>query len=278
MLDLRGVTRVFGANGRQVRALQPIDLSVAEGQFVSIVGPSGCGKSTLLNIIAGLDRADAGEVLLDGRPVTGPGVDRVVVFQEAALFPWLSARRNVEFGLKVAGVGPSERARAAQAGLKMVHLSRFADAFPHELSGGMRQRVAIARALALDPRVLLMDEPFAALDSQTRALLHKELELIWAETHKTVIFVTHNVREAVYLSDRVLVMSARPGRLLLDCAVPVGRPRDSADPSLAYLEKQIMDCLRAEIDKVAREEFDSDWEHEKDSLLPPPSSDLGSNI
>ncbi len=232
MLDLRGVTRVFGANGRQVRALQPIDLTVTEGQFVSIVGPSGCGKSTLLNIIAGLDTADAGEVLLDGRPVTGPGVDRVVVFQEAALFPWLSARRNVEFGLKVAGVGPSERARAAQEGLKMVHLSRFADAFPHELSGGMRQRVAIARALALDPRVLLMDEPFAALDSQTRALLHKELELIWAETHKTVIFVTHNVREAVHLSDRVLVSATSGGSAGL--AVPVGGP-GLRDPSLHTL-------------------------------------------
>lgn len=278
MLRLEGITKTFASNGRRVQAISPLSLEVREGQFVSLVGPSGCGKSTLLNIIAGLDRADAGTVTLDGRPVTRPGVDRVVVFQEAALFPWLTAQKNVEFGLKMAGVPREERSVRARQFLKMVHLSRFADAYPHELSGGMRQRVAIARALAMDPRLLLMDEPFAALDAQTRALLHEEVTAIWAETRKTVIFVTHNVREAVYLSDRILVLSARPASIKQEFRIPAGRPRDLTEPGLAYIEKQIMESLRVEIDRVAQAELDSDWVHETARLLPPPDRNLGSDI
>lgn len=278
MLAIRGVTKQFGTNGRAVHALSPIHLDVREGEFLSIVGPSGCGKSTLLNIIAGLDRADGGAITLDGTPLNGPGRDRVVVFQEAALFPWLSAQKNVEFGLKMAGVEPGQRRQTARMYLKMVHLSRFADAQPHELSGGMRQRVAIARALAMNPKILLMDEPFAALDAQTRALLHEELINVWSLTRKTVIFVTHNVQEALYLSDRIIIFSARPGSIKNEFLLPPGRPRDLSEPGHVYLEKQIMESLRVEIDKVAESELDTDWVHEKSRLLPSADRNLGSGI
>ena len=278
MLNIRGVSKSFGENGRRVQALSPVDLTVQEGQFVSFVGPSGCGKSTLLNIVAGLDSYDTGSVMLEDRAVSAPGSDRVVVFQEAALFPWLSAQQNVEFGLKMAGMPKSERITVARTYLRMVHLSRFADSYPHELSGGMRQRVAIARALAMSPRILLMDEPFAALDSQTRALLHEEVMNIWSLTGTTVIFVTHNVREAVYLSDRILIFSARPGSIKDEFRVPRGRPRDLSEPSLAFIEKQITESLQVEIEKVAQSELDSDWVHEKNRLLPSPDSVLGGGI
>lgn len=278
MLEIKGVSKVFGKNGRSVQALAPVNLHVKEGQFVSLVGPSGCGKSTLLNIVAGLEKADTGTLHLEGTPLNGPGVDRVVVFQESALFPWLTARQNVEFGLKMAGVSKAERSQTARTYLKMVHLSRFADAYPHELSGGMRQRVAIARALAMNPKILLMDEPFAALDAQTRALLHEELTNIWALTRKTIIFVTHNVREAVYLSDRILIISARPGCIKDDYVISAPRPRDLSEPGLAHIEKQIMESLRVEIEKVVQNELDADWNSEKSRLLPAADSDLGGGI
>jgi NitT/TauT family transport system ATP-binding protein len=207
-------------------AIADIDLELREGEFVCVVGPSGCGKSTLLNIIAGLDRATSGMISFDGRPLRGSSADRVVVFQDAALYPWLNVRANVEFGLKMKGVRGKERRRIADRYLELVSLTRFEKAFVHELSGGMKQRVQLARALAVEPRTLLMDEPFAALDAQTRDVLQAELQEIWLRTGATILFITHNVREAALLSDRVLVMTPAPGRIKAEIAVPLQRPRD----------------------------------------------------
>jgi NitT/TauT family transport system ATP-binding protein len=207
-------------------AIADIDLEIREGEFVCVVGPSGCGKSTLLNIIAGLDRATSGTITFDGRPLKGSSAERVVVFQDAALYPWLNVRANVEFGLKMKGVRGRERRRIADRYLELVSLTRFEKAFVHELSGGMKQRVQLARALAVEPRMLLMDEPFAALDAQTRDVLQAELQQIWLRTGATILFITHNVREAALLSDRVLVMTPGPGRIKAEIAVPLQRPRD----------------------------------------------------
>ena len=196
------------------------------GEFVCVVGPSGCGKSTLLNIIAGLDRADRGDVVFDGMPVHGAGADRVVVFQEPALYPWLNVRANVEFGLKVKGIGRKERLAVVDRYLELVNLRKFERAYVHELSGGMKQRAQLARALAVAPKMLLMDEPFAALDAQTRDALQQELQAIWLRTGATVLFVTHNVREAALLADRVIVMTPGPGRIKAEVVVPLERPRE----------------------------------------------------
>jgi NitT/TauT family transport system ATP-binding protein len=257
-IHIEGVTKVYGGAGRQTEALRPTDLTIADGTFVSLIGPSGCGKSTLLSIVAGLEPATAGAVTGAGRPG--------VVFQEAALFPWRTIRDNVAFGLQMQGVPKAERRERAAEALRMVHLLRFADAFPHELSGGMRQRAAIARALVTDPPVLLMDEPFGALDAQTRALLQAELLSVWERTRKTVLFVTHGLDEALALSDRILLMSARPGRIIGDFAVDAPRhseaaqPRDPrADPALAALRARLMEMLTAEVEAVARAERDEDW-------------------
>ncbi|MFN0096645.1 MAG: ABC transporter ATP-binding protein [Dehalococcoidia bacterium] len=225
-------------------ALSDISLSVAEGEFVCLLGPSGCGKSTLLNIFAGFEKADGGEVLADGRPITGPGPDRIVVFQEAALFPWLNVRANVEFGLKLAGIAKSERRDRADRYLQLVGLERFAKAFVHELSGGMKQRVQIARSLAVEPRVLLMDEPFAALDAQTRDVLQEELQDIWVRTRKTIVFVTHNVREAVLLADRVVVMSPSPGRIKREIEITLEHPRSPDSHAVVDLAADIREELR----------------------------------
>jgi NitT/TauT family transport system ATP-binding protein len=198
-------------NGKTLLALQDIHLRVNPGEFLCIVGPSGCGKSTLLHLIAGLAAPTSGSVLMDGQRVQGPGTDRILIFQELGLFPWLTVRQNVEFPLRVRGVSRFERKSAAEEYLRLVHLAQFADSYIHQLSGGMRQRVALARALASEPDVLLMDEPFAALDAQTRDLLHDELERIWLRTGRTIVFVTHNVREAVRLADRVALVHLPPG-------------------------------------------------------------------
>ncbi|MGW7489336.1 ABC transporter ATP-binding protein [Streptomyces sp. NPDC054786] len=197
----------------RLTALDGIDLEIAAGEFVVLVGPSGCGKSTLLDLLGGLARPTAGRILLDGEPVTGPGLDRGIVFQQYALLPWRTAQGNVEFGLEATGVPRRERAARAREFLDLVGLSGFENRHPHELSGGMRQRVAIARSLAYDPDVLLMDEPFAALDAQTRESLQDELLRIWQRTGKTVVFITHGIEEAVYLGRRVAVMTSRPGRI-----------------------------------------------------------------
>lgn len=274
-IALRRVSKQYG-NG--TLALKEIDLEVAEGGFVSIVGPSGCGKSTLLHLVAGLDPAYTGTIEVYGQPVTGPGPDRVAVFQDPSLFPWLTVRENVEFGLKVRGVPRKERQERAMEYLKMVHLARFAGMFPKQLSGGMRQRAALARALALDPRMLLMDEPFAALDAQTRHVLIGELRRIWQQTRKTILFVTHNLEEALLLSDTLVLMTARPGTISLTHAVDSYHPRDLSDPYLASLHRKIMAHLEAEIARVMREEMDVDWEYQVGRVPPGVDSMLGDGI
>lgn len=254
-LELRGVTKHFHTRQGKLHVLDQIQLEVRRGEFLCLLGPSGCGKSTLFNIVAGLEEPDAGTVLLEGRPVTGPGPDRVVVFQDGALFPWLTVRGNVEFGLKLQNLPAAERRERVDDALEMVRLSRFADSLIHELSGGMRQRVAIARALVMQPRVLLMDEPFAALDAQTRNIMHEELQRIWARTGKTIIFVTHNVAEAVRLGDRVVVLSFRPGRIKRDVTISHPRPRLADDPHLLEVRTFLLRDLKADVHAAVEEEL-----------------------
>lgn len=278
MLVLEGVYKYFSSSGTNRLVLENINLRVKSGEFVCLVGPSGCGKSTLLSIIAGLEKADRGRVYKDGKEITAAGPDRVVMFQEAALFPWLKVIENVEYGLKIAGIPKEVRREKALRYLKMVHLSRFADSYPHQLSGGMRQRVALARALAVDSDVLLMDEPFAALDAQTRYLLHRELQEIWQVTGKTIVFVTHSVEEAVLLADRVVVMAAHPGRIKKQFAIQLSRPRHMKNVDLAFLAGEILRELEEEVAKVARAEYDGDWSPEEDVFLPAPNSNMGDGI
>ena len=242
-------------SGERLLALDKINLEVKPGEFLCIVGPSGCGKSTLLHLIAGLQPQTSGKVLVDGTPVNGPGTDRILIFQELGLFPWLTVGGNVEFGMKMKNVGKAEREEKVQYYLRLVHLSKFRNSYIHQLSGGMRQRVALARALATEPDVLLMDEPFAALDAQTRDLLHDELERIWAETGRTIIFVTHNVREAVRLGDRVALLTFRPGRVKQEFSVNLPRPRHMEQPDVARTSGDILNCLRDEINKSLEAEY-----------------------
>ncbi len=237
-------------------ALESVTLRFAAGEFVCLVGPSGSGKSSLLNVIAGLVKPVAGSVVAGGRAVAEPGPERAMVFQDAALFPWLTLRQNVEFPLGVQRVPADERRARSEHLLRLVHLWTFRDSYPHELSGGMRQRGAIARALATDPAVLLMDEPFAALDAQTREILHNELERIWTATRKTIVFVTHNVREAVRLADRVVLLGTRPGRVLEERAIDLARPRGLNDERVARAAAEIAHRLAGEVEKIAREESD----------------------
>ena len=226
---IRGVSQRFGADGASVTALDGIDLDVPDSQFVSVVGPSGCGKSTLLSLVAGLRQPSSGSVLCDGELITAPMPRKVgMIFQEANLLPWLSAIDNVAFPLKLRRVPRPERLEAAARMLELTGLAGFESRLPHQLSGGMKQRVAIARGLVQNPAVLLMDEPFASLDEQTRMVLGDELLRIWSETRKTVLFVTHSLHEAVYLADRVIVLSARPGRIVDDVPVSLPRPRTFA--------------------------------------------------
>lgn len=226
LVAIRGVSQRFGVDGASVPALEAIDLEIPDGQFVAVVGPSGCGKSTLLSLVAGLRLPSSGTVLCDGEPITAPMPRKVgVIFQEANLLPWLSAVDNVAFPLKLRRVPKPERLHSARRMLELTGLAGFEDRLPHQLSGGMKQRVAIARGLVQNPAVLLMDEPFASLDEQTRMVLGDELLRIWSETRKTVLFVTHSLNEAVYLADRVVVLSARPGRVVDDVAVDLPRPR-----------------------------------------------------
>jgi NitT/TauT family transport system ATP-binding protein len=256
-LAARGVTKRFrGAGGKETTAVVDVDLDVMTGEFICLIGPSGCGKTTLLNLFAGLEKPDRGEVLLDGRPITGPGPDRAVLFQDPALFPWMSVRRNVEFALKMIGVPRGERGDRAEHWLRKVHLGRFADVQPHELSGGMRQRAALARVLACQPEVLLADEPFAALDAQTREILQEELQRVWTETRHTFVFVTHNVREAVFLADRVVLMSAPPGTFVAEHRITAPRPRQFEDVLLSKVVVDIHDHLHKEVEKVVAREID----------------------
>jgi NitT/TauT family transport system ATP-binding protein len=242
-------------SGERLLALDHINLQVKAGEFLCMVGPSGCGKSTLLHLIAGLHRPTSGEVLVEGKRVQGTGTDRILIFQELGLFPWLTVGENVEFGMKMKGISKAEREENTLQYLRLVHLAQFKDSYTHQLSGGMRQRVALARALATEPDVLLMDEPFAALDAQTRDLLHDELERIWAETGRTIIFVTHNVREAVRLGDRVALLTFRPGRVKTEFAVDLPRPRHLEDVDVARTAREILDELREEINRSLEVEY-----------------------
>lgn len=245
-LEVVDVSKRYRGTRGEVHALDRVSLHVAEGEFVCLVGPSGCGKSTLLNLIAGLERADAGRIEADGRAITGPGPDRMVMFQESALFPWLDVRGNVLFGLERTVRAPkADLIERAEAMLALVGLQRFSRSAVHELSGGMRQRVALARALAPNPRVLLMDEPFAALDAMTREQLYLDLQRIRTAHHQTIVFVTHNVREAVCLGDRVLLFSPHPGRIQEQFTIDLPRPRDVHDLGLAEQAAMITRALRA---------------------------------
>jgi NitT/TauT family transport system ATP-binding protein len=220
---VKNLNKCYRVREGDLPALSAVDLEVAEGEFVSIVGPSGCGKSTLLYILGGFIRADSGAIEVGGKPVTGPGTDRGVVFQEYALFPWLTVTQNIRYGIEMTGVARREREETVRRLVRTIGLEGFEHRFPRELSGGMKQRVAIARTLAYDPGILLLDEPFGALDAQTRETMQDELLRLWQATRKTVVMVTHDVNEAVYLSDRVLVMSQRPGRMVAEFTIAIDR-------------------------------------------------------
>jgi NitT/TauT family transport system ATP-binding protein len=255
-VSLEGISLSYRSNdGSRLLALDNINLRVKAGEFLCIVGPSGCGKSTLLHLIAGLQPATSGKVLIDDKQVEGTGTDRILIFQELGLFPWLTVGQNVEFGMKMKGISKAARQEKTDYYLRLVHLGQFKNSYTHQLSGGMRQRVALARALASEPDVLLMDEPFAALDAQTRDLLHDELERIWSETGRTIIFVTHNVREAVRLGDRVALLTFRPGRVKREFPIDLPRPRQLEDVTVARSAREILNDLRGEINKSLEEQY-----------------------
>jgi len=255
-LKLEHVRKSFKGRQSGVLALDNVSFEVKVGEFVCLVGPSGCGKSTLFNLIAGLEKADSGNIQVNGQSVNSPGPDRLILFQEPALFPWLNVLSNVEFGLESIGIKGKERREIAMHYLKMVHLQNFAKFRVHQLSGGMRQRVAIARALAMNPEILLMDEPFTALDAQTRDMLHQELQQIWQQTGKTILFVTHNVREAVTLGDRVIVFTFRPGRVKSEFSTEhLPRPRHIESNGVVELVREINVSLKNEVDLAVAAEF-----------------------
>jgi NitT/TauT family transport system ATP-binding protein len=259
-LQVRNLSKKFKAtsskNAEYVTAIDNINLTINDGEFVSIVGPSGCGKSTLLNILAGLDKPTEGEIILNGHQIDGTGPDRIIVFQENALFPWLKVIENVEFGLKIAGLQKEKRRQIALAHLETMQLTRFADSYVYQLSGGMKQRVALARALVMDPEILLMDEPFASLDSQTRDLLSVELQLIWSKTRKNIIFVTHNIMESVCLGDRVFVFTNRPGKIKREIIIEHRRPRLTEDDELKPFYREVLGELKSEISAARKQKID----------------------
>ena len=242
-LDCQSVCLEYSMAGRQLQALQDVSVTVEKREFVSLLGPSGCGKSTLLNIVAGFLRPTGGKVLVEGREVSKPGQDRGIIFQEHALFPWMTARQNISFGLDVNGVPREARDRRVDELIELVGLGGFDRAFPSQLSGGMRQRVAVSRALATSPSILLMDEPFSAIDEQTRQSLREEFLRIWQKTGQTVLLVTHSIEESVIMSDRVVVMGTKPGRVLCVVDIDLPRPRDDASPEFIRLRRHIGDLL-----------------------------------
>jgi ABC-type nitrate/sulfonate/bicarbonate transport system ATPase subunit len=251
-LAIEGVSRIFPGvrRGPPTRALEPTTLAVADNDFVTILGPSGCGKSTLLRLIAGLDQPTTGKILLDGKPVSAPGADRGMVFQSYTLFPWLTVVDNIAFGLREKGVPSEQRAKVVHEWVNRIGLAGFEHHYPKQLSGGMQQRTALARALANGPRMLLMDEPFGALDHQTRELMQELLLSIWEAERKTVLFVTHDIDEAVFMGSRVVVMSARPGRIKLDRSVPLAHPRHysvKTTPVFAELKAELTEAVRSEV-------------------------------
>ncbi|MBC2580792.1 ABC transporter ATP-binding protein [Clostridium sp. DJ247] len=274
-LVIEGLSKKYKKGNQEFETLRNINLTVNDGEFVCVLGPSGCGKSTLLNIIAGFEKPTGGKVVLNGKEVNSPGPDRAVVFQEHALFPWLKVIDNVEFGMKIAGVPKSERREKALKYLKMMNLTKFKDAFVKELSGGMKQRVSIARALCLDSNILLMDEPFSALDSQTRDILRTETQKIWWNTKKTIVFITHSIEEAVLLADRVILMPASPDSQKKEFKVQLARPRKIDNVDVTYMVSKIMKEFKKEVEKVAKAEFDEGWDLEQDSVLYDDNSNMG---
>jgi len=248
-LEAKNIVKYFSHDSHKLTALGGINLKVEAGDFVCLVGPSGCGKSTFLRIIAGLEKPDEGQIMFDGQPVSETGPERIMVFQEGALFPWLKVQDNVEFGLKMAGIPKEKRAKISNRYLDMMQLTKFADSYTYQLSTGMKQRVAIARALVMDPDVLLMDEPFAALDAQTRDLLLVEMQLIWEKTKKTILFVTHNVAEATVLGTKIAIFSNRPSIIKKEFENNFPRPRVTENESLFKLQQDILAELRPEVKK-----------------------------
>jgi NitT/TauT family transport system ATP-binding protein len=252
LLDVRCLDKSFSADNQDITVLDQLSLTIDEHEFVSIVGPSGCGKSTFLHIVGGFEPKSGGEILLNGRPLGPPGPERGMMFQDHSLFPWLTALGNVCWPLEMRGVARAERLEKARAYLELVHLLRYADFYPGQLSGGMKQRVALARVLALDPQILLMDEPFGALDSQTRELLQEELQAIWRRDRKTVLFVTHDIDEAIFLGTRVIVFTVRPGRIKADFRIEAGDRSGEFRKSSTFFElrARVWDLLRAEVLKA----------------------------
>lgn len=275
-LVLKNVSKNFP--GSTVHALRDVDLVCDPGEFVVVVGPSGCGKSTLLNVAAGMIKPDSGVVSLDGQPIRAPGPERAMVFQDHGLFPWLTAAQNIEFGLKMAGVPRADRAERVEAALKLVHLAPKRDLLIHELSGGMRQRVAIARALVMDPSVLLMDEPFAALDAQTRTLLHEQLQELWVRTRKTILFVTHSVGEAVRLADRIIVLHSHPGRIRREIAVDLPHPRNFDSADITQLVRTVRKEIEDEVNRVNAEMAETYWKPQAPGDLGADTGVMGDGI
>jgi sulfonate transport system ATP-binding protein len=275
-LVLEDVSKNF--TGSNVPALGVVNLTCEPGEFVVVVGPSGCGKSTLLNLAAGMIPPDTGQVTVDGRVVAGPHPERTMVFQDHGLFPWLSAAQNIAFGLKMANVPKSEREDRVAAALKMVHLDRSGNKLVHELSGGMRQRVAIARALVMDPAILLMDEPFASVDAQTRTLLHEQLQELWVATHKTVLFVTHSVGEAVRLADRVVLLHSHPGRIRREFRIGLPHPRNFDSPEISQLVHLVRREIEDEVNRVNAQTAEELWKPKTASDLDRHTVDLGGGI
>ncbi|HEX4794388.1 MAG TPA: ABC transporter ATP-binding protein [Humisphaera sp.] len=275
-LELCHVSKNFA--GSSVHALQNISLTCQAGEFVVVVGPSGCGKSTLLNVAAGMIPPDSGTVTLDGKRVDSPGPELAMVFQDHGLFPWLTAAQNVEFGLKMAGIPRREREDRVDEALKLVHLSTNRHKLIHELSGGMRQRIAIARALVMDPAVLLMDEPFAAVDAQTRTLLHEQLQELWVQTRKTILFVTHSVGEAARLADRIIVLHAHPGRIRREIPIKLPHPRSFDSSDLTHLVRLVRKEIEDEVNRVNAEMADSYWKPAAPADLDSDTGLLGDGI
>ena len=254
-ISVQGVHKVFQSGGEDVHALKAIDLEVPQGQFVCLLGPSGCGKSTLLNAVAGFSLPSSGDIIVNGSVISDPGPDRGMVFQEYALFPWMTVEQNIAFGLQIKKVAKPAIQEKVDALLAMLHLEDFRKRYPKDLSGGMRQRVAIARVLALDSPIMLMDEPFGALDALTRRNLQDELLRLWMELKKTILFVTHSIEEALYLADRTVVMTYRPGTIKRDMVIDLPRPRDVASPAFNALKKELSQLLMEEQSRHQQDEF-----------------------
>lgn len=278
-VKIEGINKSFLDDKNQpIKVLEDINIEIDKGSFVSIVGPSGCGKSTLLYLIAGLEQTDTGSIYVNGKKVTKPGPDRVVVFQEDGLFPWLTVLENIMYGLKLKDIPITTAKEKALDILKLVHLSKYSQSYPHQLSGGMKQRVAIARSLVTEPDILLMDEPFSALDEQTRMVLHHELLEIWKKTKVTIFFVTHNIREAVQLSEKVIVFATRPGQIKETFTITTTKDGMMPDSITLNTEQKILAILQSEIVKVLKEEMGDDYNLKTNQLHHSDRNDLGSHI